>query len=126
MPEPALVKYANFEDSGALLMARVKLESGYLQQSDVSAINVICSEKGTPATITGNVNLTIADVVFDALQTGWPWQTDEDGYNFRYQAPASFFPDGNKSYLVEIKFTRAGGADFHIVFDQETHDLQRS
>ena len=126
MREPALVKYSNFEDSGATLMARVKLESGYMQQSDITAINVRCSVKGAPGTITGNVNLTVADVVFDTLQTGWPWESDELGYNFRYSAPASFFPNGDTRYLVEIKFSREDGGDFHLVFDQETYDLQRS
>lgn len=126
MREPALICYANFEDSGATLMARVKLESGYMLAADISAVSIKCSEKGTPATVTGSVDPTVADVIFDSLQTGWPWETDETGYNFRYAAPASFFPDGDKHYLVEIKFTRAAGGDFHIVFDQETIDLQRS
>lgn len=126
MREPALIQYANFEDSGATLMARVKLESGYMLQADISAISIKCSEKGAPATVTGDTTPAVADVVYDALQSGWPWETDEAGYNFRYAAPASFFPDGAKNYLVEIKFTRAAGGDFHIVFDQETIDLQRS
>lgn len=127
MTEPALVIFSDWEDSGATLMARVRLESGYMTQDDISAISVKCSVKDDPETETGDQTPAVASVVYNTLQTGWPWQADQKGYNFRYAAPPSFFPEGGVSYLVEIKFTRSGDSgDFHIVFEKDSKNLQRS
>lgn len=127
MTEPALITFADWEDSGATLMARVKLESGYMLQEDIDSISVKCTVEGTPATETGDTTPAVDSVVYDSLQRNWPWQADQVGYNFRYAAPPSFFPEGDVDYLIEIKFSRSeDSGDFHIVFKKESKNLQRS
>lgn len=49
--------------------------------------------------------LDVEDVIFDTLQTGAPWDSDQDasGYNFRHTidiSEADAFPDWGRRYMV--------------------------
>ena len=104
-----------FEDSGFSLMARVTgNDAENIQQADISSISYyvedLDDDDATPATGT----LTVADVVFDTLQTDARWDEDATGYNFRWDVPASLVATGNHRYVFEIKFTPASGEPFHV------------
>ncbi len=114
-----------FEDSGVTLMARIQGEdAANVQQADITSIkrNVYDGETevGTVAT------LTVADVIFDTLQTDARWTFDSTGYNFKDPIADTIFPSGDKVYRVEYLFTPATGAKFHYVREVHTKNLVRS
>lgn len=116
-----------WEDSGVSLMARVLVGDGTaMQQADISSIaySVYNEADTTSATSTGT--LTVATVVFDALQTDARWTKDATGYNFRWDVPASILATGGATYRFEIAFTPASGEVFHAVFRVACGVLYRS
>ena len=59
-----------------------------------------------------DVTLTIADVVFDSLQTDSIWTADATGYNFRHTPDISAnqaFAVAGRRYLVEYRIAPALG-----------------
>ena len=114
-----------FEDSGVTLMARIQGEdAANVQQADITSIsrNVYDGE-----TIVGeSTALTVADVVFDTLQTDARWTFDATGYNFKDAVADTVFPVGDTVYRVEYLFTPATGAKFHYVREVHTKNLVRS
>lgn len=115
-----------YEDSGAYLMARVLGGDGSaVAQADISSIAYSVydmDDTSSPATGT----LTVANVVYDSLQTDSRWTEDTTGYNFGWSAPASLFPSGSKVYLVEIALTPASGEVLHVKYKVTTRDVLRS
>ncbi len=111
------------EDGGATLYGRVTARDGTgtsvtgegkcLKQADLSTITFAVydlSDSTHTAVATGS--LPITDVIFDTLKTvsdDPAWRGDSTGFNFRYDAPATWFPNGNRQYQVEVKFTTTGG-----------------
>ncbi len=56
--------------------------------------------------------LTVADVLFDSLQTDSLWTADATGYNFRHTPDVSSHPAfaiAGRRYLVEYRLTPATG-----------------
>lgn len=96
---------AIWQTGGVRLMARVETDDGTdirpVVQADLSAISYTVTP---PAGIAGTpVSLTIADVVYDTLQTGDVW-TAGGGFNFNVVLPGTLFSlVGN--YVVSVKFT---------------------
>ena len=119
---PAPVSVTIYEDSGAYLMGYVTGGTGAaIVQADVSSIAYKVYDKDdTSSPSTGT--LTVADVVYDTLQTDSRW-TDTTGYNFGWPAPASLFPDGDRVYQVEIQVTPASGEGYPLRFDVTTRSL---
>lgn len=59
-----------------------------------------------------DVSLTVADVVFDSLQTDALWTVDTTGYNFRHVPDVSTdaaFAIAGRRYLVEYRLTPVVG-----------------
>ena len=115
-----------WEDSGFHLMARiVGDDAAVITQSDISSIAYSVHDKSDGSeTATGS--LTVANVVYDTLQTDSRWTVDATGYNFRWAVPASIPATGGKTYQLEIAFTPASGEVFHVVADIVTKALYRS
>ena len=66
----------------------------------------------TPVTGHTDANLTVADVVFDSLQSDVLWTADSLGYNFRHVLDVSSdaaFAIAGRRYLVEYRLTPAVG-----------------
>lgn len=75
------------EGTHVTLLGRARTEDNtLLQQADVSHIDlrVFESPANAPAAEVYSTTLTIADVVFDAMQTDARWRGDSVGYNFKY------------------------------------------
>jgi hypothetical protein len=101
-----------FEDGSASFMSRVYGPDGSaLQQADLTSITFKVYDSGGTEAATGT--LTIADVVFDTLQTDARWNPDIDttGYNFRDDRIAGTFAGGGR-YTVEYKFTPTSGVNY--------------
>lgn len=124
----SFVTQSVFEDSAFYLLGRGKNAAGAnWAQADFSQITLKVYEQGKPAAPIAERTLTIADVIFDALQADARWTKDSTGYNFRLQTLPADVPQGNKTYVFELKFTPAGGAPiFFGVFEVPTLDLHQS
>ena len=127
MPDAIPIRGKVWEDSGCSLMARILGTDGdEIVQADISTITYAVHEKVAGTEIIASTSLTISAVVFDTLQTDDRWHTDATGYNFRMDAPVTAFPTGGTTYMVEVKFTPASGAVFHVVFEVAAQALNRS
>jgi hypothetical protein len=115
------------EDSGFSLMARIQgVDAANIVQADISSIAYSIFDLADPTSATDTGSLTVASVVFDALQTDARWSEDETGYNFRWDVPASIPATGTKRYRFEIAFTPGSGEVFHALFESSTIALHRS
>ena len=66
-----------------------------------------------------NVSLTVADVIFNTLQTDPIWTVDTTGYNFRHVLNVSVhqaFTVAGRRYLVEYQLTPAVGQKILLRF----------
>lgn len=91
-----------YEDTTIVLMARVTgLEGANIAQSDVSSITATVTDLSDNTPV-AQVTLTKTDVVFNTLQTGGPWTKDATGYNFRYDLPYTYIPDGDRTSCIDI------------------------
>ncbi len=105
-----------FEDTCNVFMARVRgMDGALITQSVVSSItcSVTDGTSGTQvAVITPSVDVSTA--VYDTIQTGSPWDTEEDatGFNFKYIMPATAYPTAGHLYTVLFTFTATDGSVF--------------
>lgn len=126
------------EDTPIVLMDRVQNVAGAnITQATITSIAYrvfeYASEQEAKLDTNGSevgesATLTKTDVVFDALQTGAPWDSAKDavGYNFRFTLPSARRPTGNKWHRVEVTFTPSSGEAFAIVWIIETSALAGS
>lgn len=118
---PTATKYAAtvWEEQDLAVMARLKsADNQDITQASLSSITMeVFDAQDSYAQVGSTTSLTIADVVYDTLQTGNGWSKDANGYNFRYLIDGSFFPDGGHEYRVEIVFIFTSGSTFPIVID---------
>jgi hypothetical protein len=116
-----------FEDSGFHLMARITIhDASNAQQADISSISLQVWDIDRDFQVGATENLTVANVVFDTLQTDARWTADSTGYNFRYTGTAAQVSKGGSTYRYEFKITPASGEVYHIVFDVPTIELKTS
>ncbi|MDH3505418.1 MAG: hypothetical protein OEM58_12940, partial [Nitrospirota bacterium] len=94
-------------------------DGAVIQQADVSSIAYSVYDADDTSS-PGTGTLTVANVVYDALQTDARWTKDSTGYNFGWAAPASLFATGDKLYVVEILLTPASGENYHVVYHVRT------
>lgn len=114
------------EDANVTFLARCYLDrSGakdIVKQADVVAA---AWKVFDGVTLIGSGSLTVANVIFDTLQTGTIWDADPIGYNFKAKLLAASFPTGERTYRVQFLLTLTGAdADIcPILFDYQTADL---
>jgi len=112
-----------WEGTSPQLMARlVGYDAANVEQADISAISYTVYDILDLDTEVNGSTLTVADVIFDTLQTDSRWTKDTTGYNFRHQLPAAAIPTGSKVYTVQYKFTDTSGAFFYLEFQLETRN----
>jgi hypothetical protein len=124
MAAPKITTSSCWAGNGFALLARYKdLAGNDVQQADVSSISYEVWPKSNPRLVqTGT--FTVADVVFNTLQTGSGWNSSEypDGYNFRGVLPATLFPKEEETYRIFIRVVPASGVEADpIVHDRRTH-----
>ena len=112
-----------YEDTGITCMSRILGDdAAAITQATTSAITVAVF-KNTSTTATYTASLTVADVVFDSLQTDSRWSKDSSGYNFRTALPALVFDTGDATYTVEFKFTPTSGSQYFVIFEIDTVEV---
>jgi len=113
-----------YENTGLTCMARITGEdAANITQSDISTIGLkIFADDSTTEAV--DTSLTVADVVFDALQTDSRWTVDATGYNWKFEIPSTAFPDGDVSYRCEFKFTPSSGNVWYVVFVVDTIEVR--
>lgn len=99
-------------------MARIRAVSGsYITQAGVTSIACVVKDITADSTTTIiSPTITVASVVFDALQTTAAWSFDDTGFNFKHDLAATAFPDAGHVYHVEYKFTPTSGSVFYVVY----------
>ncbi len=120
MAEAIDIHGSAFKNGSATLLARIVGQDGdNILQSDVNTIvyTVYLLDDQDPNTrtpVTGHtdVSLTVADIIFNTLQTDAIWTVDATGYNFRHVLDVSSNPAfaiAGRRYLVEYQLTPAVG-----------------
>lgn len=120
MPQANDIYGTAFKNGSAVLMARIVDSAGVnVQQSGLSAIQYSIFEldlclADSLSVVTGHndVTLTVANVIFNALQTGGLWTVDAVGYNFRHEINVSTneaFPKAGAQYQVRYVLTPTSG-----------------
>ena len=114
----------------AVLLGRLEdIDGTPLVQADVSAVSVKVYDMDQRENVVVSDTPNVSDVIFNTLQT-WPTipgftAPDSEGYNFRYETLATFFPQGNRRYQVEVIAT-VGGKPRSQIWRQSTIDLFQS
>lgn len=97
-------------------LARVEGFTGaYILQSEVSTIAYRVIDEADGSEVVSGTQ-TVANVVFDTLQTDGRWNRDAIGYNFRAQLAGTAFPDNGRRYRVEFQFNMADTTTLGVVF----------
>lgn len=106
-----------FQNGATVFLARVRDSEGdYITQASVSSITYEVYDIDDSDEAVDSGTLTVADVVYDALQTDSRWTVDVTGYNFAAELDGDAFPKGNKDYQVEFLVTPASGNPFYIAY----------
>jgi hypothetical protein len=120
MPQASDIHGTAFKNGSAVLMARIVDSAGdYVQQSALASIEYSVYELDPcrPDNLTvvaghdGQL-LDVADVIFNALQTGGLWTVDQVGYNFRHEidvGTAEAFPKAGVQYQVRYELVPTAG-----------------
>ncbi|MEX2091838.1 MAG: hypothetical protein WD971_04130 [Pirellulales bacterium] len=120
MPQAQDIFGTAFKNGSAILMARIVDAAGAnVQQAGLAAIEYSIYEldpcrPDNLAAVAGHdgVSLVVADVIFNALQTGGLWTVDDVGYNFRHEIDVSTteaFPKAGAQYQVRYELTPTAG-----------------
>jgi len=117
-----------WEDADASFMGRVTMNGANITQSDVTTINrkIFDLDGATPETAIDDTAVAVSSVVFDTLQTDGRWTKDGTGYNFRNSIAGAEFPNPDRHYLIEFKFTGNGGEIFFVVYEYRTKAIWSS
>lgn len=104
-----LVVYVN-EDSNFSLAGRLRAPDGALAtQAKVSSLSWKVFDLDDRANAFQSGSLTVADVIYDSLQTDDSWDEDSTGYNFRHDISSAIFTDPERRYMVEYTVSWASG-----------------
>jgi hypothetical protein len=120
MPQAKDIHGTAFKNGTALLMARIVDSAGAnVQQAGIASIEYSIFEldpclpnQQTPISGHNEVELDVADVIFNALQTGGLWTVDDVGYNFRHEIDVTeteAFPKAGAQYQVRYQLTPTAG-----------------
>lgn len=122
-----------FEDSSFVFLACIRGSDGELiTQADLTSITPQVTDVTNNGETSAKTALTISGVILDTPDTDHPIWLDEFpgdtiGYNFIFEAPASWFPAAAE-YAVEFIFVPTSGAEyqFPVVYKHITKNLRSS
>ncbi len=120
MADAADIHGTALKNGSATLLARVVGNDGLpIVRADLASIKYSVyllddQDANARTVVTGHddVSLTVADVIFDTLQTDALWTVDATGYNFRHVLDVSANPAfamAGRRYLVEFELTPTAG-----------------
>lgn len=113
-PKAGVWQFRVMEDSGCAIMGRVRNPNGqYITQSTLTSV-AVTYRSIIPSGNSTTSSLTVADCVFNSLQTDARWTKDSLGYNFRWDVPATIFTRGGGQYGVTFLFTPLTGAPYKV------------
>ena len=127
-----------YEDGSATILARITAGTGSTTgiagegypviQADLSTITYSIYDLETGSFVVNSSSLTIANVIYDTLQDtdGILWAQDGIGYNFRHNLGSASFPDGDRRYRYEAKFTSMSGDVFWLLLDLTAENVRTS
>jgi hypothetical protein len=95
-------------------MYRVMVDGDEMVQADVDTIEYAIYNDDTREAVLALTSLTVANVVFNTLQTDERWTVDTEGYNFRHDVSHSLLTDPDITYRIEYKITLDGGSEFYL------------
>ena len=99
-----------FESAGVAVMARLRLtDANYITQAAVTTVKRRVYHRGT--IVGAEVDLTVSNVIFDALQNDALWDKDSIGYNLKDVLAETVLPDGDKVYDIWYYIVLASLAD---------------
>jgi hypothetical protein len=120
MPQAKDIYGTAFKNGSAILMARIVDAAGAnVQQAGIAAIEYSVFEldpcrPDDLAIVSGHdgVALTVANVIYNSLQTGGLWTLDATGYNFRHDidvTSSEAFPKAGVEYQIRYELTPTTG-----------------
>lgn len=116
-----------FERASAVLLARVRSHTGqYVTQASLSQIRREIWEivDGSPSNVSGPTAQTIADVIFDTLQTGDPrWTFDAIGYNFLATIGKDDLPNKGEFKIEYECLPVTAGERFWVKFSADAQEI---
>ncbi len=109
-----------FKNGSATMLARVVgADAQPIVRADIASATysvflLAGDDPDSRTAVTGHadVSLTVADVIFDTLQTDDLWTVDQTGYNFRHVLDVSAeeaFAVAGRTYLIEYRLTPVAG-----------------
>lgn len=101
----------------AVLQADVSSVTGYVYETSAVGQATSFNQVGS------SFSITVASAISDTLSTGSAWTQGSPGFNFLYTVAGTYFPKGNTTYLVRVKYTFASGNVFNDWFRTKTHDV---
>ena len=97
-----------YEDTTFSLMCRFTVDGVNATQADCTSIVMKAIQESDNSELL-SASLTVANVVFDTLQTDGRWSKDSSGYNFRYDVASSVCQTGERWVQFEATVTTSGG-----------------
>jgi len=115
-----------WEDGEATNLARITgQDAAAITQASLTSVHYAVYNGAT--VVQALTELTVANVVFDTLQTGDArWTVDSTGFNFEHQIAASLLSSPDTSYRVEYKFTFTDATKTYAVFILYTRWITQS
>ena len=109
MAAPEVIHKSIYQGQALPILSDVRNPSGSLATQDsIHSIALKVWDRDNPSQTTYDEELTVADVIYDEAQNDsrWPYR---DGYNFSHVIPGSAFPDGDKTYRIEMQGVDSDG-----------------
>jgi len=103
----------------AVRLARILgLDGEYLEQADVTSVTYVVRDLDNASAQIATGSFTPSACLYNQMQTGQIWPTDNIGYNFKATLPGTCFPLASRRYRATFTFV-TGAAEGN---PQHVHD----
>lgn len=123
MPEAKRIEGFLFQNSAGVIMGRVTNNRGAdVTQSSLTSLVLTLEDKAFPGVPVASspYTLTVADVIFDTLQTDSIWEQTTDGFNFLYDTENAQLVNGQTNYIYQFRATPVVGESAVWVYEPIT------
>lgn len=120
MSATAAITQTVWEGSTPVILARVQGIAGTnVTQASLSTLKYHV-RNSSDVEVIASTALTIASIIFDAVQTDSGWDEDATGFNFKHQLGAASLPEAAEIYTVVYQFVDTAGAIWYMDADLTT------